>query len=147
MRISYNGWTTPEGKDQVTEYDIHWQDEELGKLADGAGHGGSDFFVVYNFIKDLEEGREPYWNVYRATAAASVAILAWRSILNNNACYDIPDFRKEEDRRKYELDNISPFPDENYKVSVPCSSKPYAPTEEDLRNANEDWKNCDFLLR
>lgn len=147
MRLCYNPWTLPEGKEAVSEYDIKWQDEELGKIADGAGHGGSDFFVVYNFIKDIEEGREPYWNVYRATTAASVAILAWRSILNNNACYDVPDFRREEDRRQYEFDNISPFPDEDYRVSVPCSSKPYTPTEEDLKKANDDWKNSDYILR
>ncbi len=147
MRLCYNHWCVPEGKEAFSEYDIKWQDEELGKRAENAGHGGGDFFVIYNFIKDLENGREPYWNVYRSTAAASVAILAWRSVLNGNTCYDVPDFRCEEDRKKYEFDTISPYPDENYKVSVPCSSKPYAPTKEDLAKANEYWKNADYLLK
>ena len=96
MRLSYNKWTTPEGQEPVTEYDFEWSDRELGKLADGAGHGGGDFFVIYHFINDLETGREPDWNVYRATTAASVAILAWRSVLNGNTCYDVPDFRLED---------------------------------------------------
>ena len=40
---------------------------------------------------------------------ASVAILGHRSMLENGVPYDIPDFRKEEDRVKYENDTISPF--------------------------------------
>lgn len=127
------------GKEPETEYDFDWQDKELGKLAGDMGHGGSDFFVIHNFVKDLEAGREPYWNVYRATAAASVTILAWRSILNGNACYDIPDFRREEERKRYEHDSISPYPDENYCVNIPCSSQPYEPTEEDLKTAYACW--------
>lgn len=146
MRLCYNEWTTPEGKESVNEYDFGWPDEELGKKAEGAGHGGGDFFVIYNFVKDLEEGREPYWNVYRATTTASVAILAWRSVLNGNACYDVPDFRREEDRKKYENDNVSPYPDENGKVNIPCSSQPYSPTEEDLESAHSCWKNADYVL-
>lgn len=147
MRLCYNRWCIPEGKEAFQEYGYTWPDAELSKLAEHAGHGGSDFFVIYNFIKDLEAGREPYWNVYRATAAASVAILGWRSILNGNCSYDVPDFRKEEDRKKFENDRISPYPDEDYRVNIPCSSQPYAPTEEDLAQANERWKNADFLLR
>jgi len=140
MRLSYNEWTTPEGTEPVTEYDFGWPDEELGNIAKGAGHGGGDFLVIYQFVKDLEAGREPYWDVYRSTTAASVAILAWRSVLNGNICYDVPDFRREEDRKKYENDNISPYPDENFKVNIPCSSQPYAPAKEDLEAAHAFWK-------
>ena len=111
--------------------------KELGELADKEGHDGGDFWVIYDFVKALEEGRKPYWDVYRATRAASVAILAWRSVLNGGQPMDIPDFRREEDRRKYEFDNISPYPDENYRVNIPCSSRPYAPTEEDLAALKE----------
>lgn len=141
MRVTYNDWTVPEGKEKSCEYDYDWPDPELGRLAESAGHGGGDFFVIYNFIKDLENNREPYWNVYRATATASVAILAWRSILNGKS-YDIPDFRREEDRRKYEHDRISPYPDENYNVNIPCSSQPYTPSEEDLAAAHKQWEQA-----
>lgn len=148
MRLIYNDWCRPEGvENTVTEYDLSWPDEELGKIADNAGHGGGDFWVVYDFIKCLENKTEPYFNVYRATAMASVAILGWRSVLNGNMAYDIPDFRKEEDKRKYENDFITCYPDENYHVNIPCCSNPYAPTEEDLASADEAWKNAEFLLQ
>ena len=38
-----------------------------------------------------------------------MAILAHRSILNGNCAYDIPDFRREEDRVKFENDWETPF--------------------------------------
>lgn len=147
MRLCYNKWCIPEGEEADREYDVKWPDAKLGMLADEAGHRGGDFMVIYNFIKNLKEGREPYWNVYRATTTASVAVLAWRSILNHNVCYDVPDFRCEEERKKYENDNISPYPDENYRVNIPCSSQPYTPTKEDLESADNCWQNADFLLR
>jgi len=145
VRLFYHPQYCPEGKENINYYKAEWPDAELGKFADKAGHGGGDFLGIYDFVKDLEEGREPYWNVYRATAAASVGILAWRSILNGNAAYDIPDFRKEEEKVKYENDTASPFPDENYNTDIPCSSRPHTPTAEDLAAAEEVWKNLDYL--
>lgn len=144
MRITYNHWSKPEDVEEAAkEYDYYWPDESLGKFAEEAGHGGSDFWVVYYFVKALENGEEPYWNVYRATAMASVAILSWRSILNGNIPYDIPDFRREEDRKLYENDRVSPFPDENGNVDVRCSSIPYAPSEEDMKSAEEHWSKME----
>ncbi len=140
MRITYNSWTKPDDvENDEGEYDYEWPDEALGKYAEEAGHGGSDFWVVYYFVKALEAGKAPYWDVYRATAMASVAILGWRSILNGNMAYDIPDFHREEDRKLYENDRVSPFPDENGEVDIRCSSIPYAPSEEDMAAAEAQW--------
>ncbi len=127
-------------KDDFKEYEAEWPDEALGKLAETAGHGGGDFMIVHEFIKALEKGEHPYFDVYRATAMASVAILGWRSVLNGNCSYDIPDFRREEDRKKYEFDRISPYPDKNGVAVIPTSSKPYAPTEADIAQAKEYWE-------
>lgn len=140
ISLTYNSWDKPEGAKEHTTRAAAWSDPELGELAGGSGHGGGDFFAIYNFVKALENGVEPYWNVYRATAMASCAILAHRSILNGNIGYDIPDFRREEDRRKYELDRSSPFPDNEGHVNFPASSRPYAPSAEDYAQALEDWK-------
>ncbi len=144
VRLTYMPWTVPEGESADQTYYWDYLNTDLGELAVGAGHGGGDFFCVHYGIKAILEGTEPYWDVYRSTRAASVAILAWRSILNNNACYDVPDFRNEEERKKYENDRISPYPDKDYHATVPCSSQPYAPTEEDLAAANKFWEehNC-----
>ena len=140
LRISYAPWAKPEELEHCeADYDYEWPEPELGKYAEEAGHGGSDFWVVYYFVKAIEKGEAPYWNVYRATAMASCAILGWRSILNGNIPYDIPDFSKEEDKKLWENDRISPFPDENGNVDVRCSSIPYGPTAEDMAAAEKKW--------
>ncbi len=140
VHLTYMPWCVPEGEEADQRYYWDWFETDLGKLAEGAGHGGADFFSIYVAVKAIEEGREPYWDVYRSTCTASVAILAWRSILNNNACYDVPDFRNEEERKKYENDRISPYPDKDFHADIPCSSQPYNPSEEDLAQAREFWE-------
>ncbi len=147
VRVSYVDWTKPEDqKELMTEYEPKWEDEELGKFADQAGHNGGDFWVIYKFIKCIENDTEPYWNVYRATATASVAILGWRSVLNGNMAYDIPDFRREEDKRKYERDNTSPYPDAFGHIDFSCSSQPYSPSEDDYAQAELRWFEKNAVL-
>jgi hypothetical protein len=52
---------------------------------------------------------------------SAVAMLGWRSSLHNAAEYKIPDFSNEEERKAYENDNLSPFPDENGVTNYPCT--------------------------
>ncbi|MCR5263809.1 MAG: Gfo/Idh/MocA family oxidoreductase [Clostridiales bacterium] len=146
VMLTYNGWNVPDGGQPYSVYDAEWADKEVGALAEGAGHGGGDFFAIYNFIRAIEEGRETYWNVYRATNIASCAILAHRSILNGNIGYDIPDFSREEDRRKYQYDRATPFPGPDGLPTIPVSSQPYEPTEEDYAQALQDWKDTGVWL-
>ena len=73
-------------------------------------------------------------DVYFATKLSSVAILAHKSVMAGGAPFDIPDFRKEEDRLKYENDNASPFWYSDGRVpNIPCCSRPdYMPTNEQI---------------
>ena len=77
------------------------------------GHSGIDFWMMINFIKYLKGEYEPFFNVYRAAALSAAAILGWRSILNHCAEYEIPDFSREEQRKPYENDFLSPFVEED----------------------------------
>ena len=140
IQLHYNAWSTPEGAEGDAKYEPGYESPELGELAKTHGHGGGDFFAIYNFVKALENGTEPYWNVYRATAMASCAILGWRSILNGSMGFEVPDFRREEDKCRYEYDDATPFPDENGHVNSPCSSQPYEPSAEDIAAAMKDWE-------
>ena len=65
---------------------------------------------------------------------ASVGILAHRSILDGNKMYDVPDFRKEEDRALYENDELTPFYGKNGEApTLPCCSEAdYKPSAEKL---------------
>ena len=96
--------------------------------------------MVYLFVQCIREKKEPFFDVYRAAAMASAGILAWRSVLEGGKTFDIPDFRNEEERARWENDELSPFPDENGKVSLPCASEPYEPSAQDIEAAERDWK-------
>ena len=124
VMLRYNEWQIPEGKEAVNYYMPEWPEDKKA-LIEKAGHGGGDFFTAYEFLKCIREGKPHEFDVYFATSMASVAILAHRSIMNNGQPYDIPDFRKEEDRVKYENDYESPFygPDGS-EPTIPCCSNP-----------------------
>jgi hypothetical protein len=108
VMLRYNGWQIPEGMEEVNYYMPEWPEDKKA-LIEKAGHGGGDFFVAREFLSCIREGRRPVFDVYFATAMASAAILSHRSILEGGKPYDIPDFRREEDRRAYENDTLSPF--------------------------------------
>lgn len=87
------------------------------------GHGGIDFWMLRNFIRYIKGEFEPFFNVYRATALSAAAILSWRSVLNGGLEYDVPDFTKEEDKKKYENDFLSPFEPEGSENKISCKAR------------------------
>ncbi len=101
-------------KPQYSELDMAPKEEFEGYTEEQmrVGHGGIDFWMLLNFIKYINGTYEPFFNVYRATALSAAGILGWRSVLEGSKEFEIPDFTKEEDRKKYENDFLSPFVDE-----------------------------------
>ena len=141
VMLRYNGWTKPEGAEEINYYDAQWndKDEEMIGLS---GHGGSDYLTARMFIECIREKKQPPhpFDVYGATLMSSVGILAHRSVLDGGKPYDVPDFRNEKDRMLYENDYLSPFPGEDGKApTLPCCSHPeHTPPEENLR-LFEEW--------
>lgn len=129
--LSYNEWDIPENGHAHVCYEPEWKDKDK-ELIEATAHGGGDFFVIREFFNCIRENKKPAFDIYTATTMSSVAILAHRSILEGSVPYDIPDFRKEEDRKKYENDTLSPFygPD-GAEPTLPCCSRPdYKPSDE-----------------
>lgn len=124
VMLRYNSWQIPEGREEINFYEPQW-DEVDKELAEKAGHGGGDFFVIKEFFDCIRSGRKPVFDEYFSTVMASVAILAHRSVLENGKPYDIPDFRKEEDCKKWENDFLSPFVKKDGTApDIPCCSHP-----------------------
>ncbi|MHC4873263.1 MAG: Gfo/Idh/MocA family protein [Planctomycetota bacterium] len=123
-RGAHAGWLrlhkAPFDKGDTEPYESFYVPEfpEHNKEALKTGHGGGDFFTNFHFANAIRSGKQPYLNVYRGVAMSIVGIQAYRSALDNNACYEIPDFRKKSTRNKYRNDNWNPYPD------MPCENKP-----------------------
>lgn len=117
-------------------YEPRWHEPDE-MLIKKSGHGGSDYLTVRMFINCICENKQPEFpfDLHSSISMSSVAILAHRSMLEGGMPYDIPDFTKEEDRKKYETDSLSPFPNGNgVQNSIPCCSHPeHRPTEEQIR--------------
>lgn len=119
IRLCYNPWEKPEGAEDVTvfRHDFPFDKEKASE----SGHSGGDYYATYEFLDCVQNNRQPFFNVYRSCAMSAVAIMGWRSSLNNGKQYKIPDFTNEEERKLYENDNLTPFPDENGNVNYPCT--------------------------
>ncbi len=119
LNVTYHSWTTPEGKPSSETYAPAWPAN--GDLAEKAGHGGGDFWTVYNFVNYILNDEEPFFDVYRGCCMSAVAILGWRSCLENGKVYAIPDFKNKAERDAWRHDDLTPFPDENGHVTLPCA--------------------------
>ncbi len=135
VMLRYNDWQVPEGKKPVSFYKPRISAAEK-KLIGDAGHGGGDFFVIREFFNCIRENKPHQFDVYFATAMASVAILSHRSIIEGSAPFDVPDFRLKEDRDKFRDDTLTPFwSSDGTAPSYPCCSNPdYRPTQQQLDN-------------
>ena len=137
VMLRYNGWSKPEGMDEVNLYEPKWNDpdEEIFKTS---GHGGGDYLTARVFLDCIKKGKQPEhpFDIYSAINMSSVAILAHRSMLEGGKPYDIPDFTKEEDCKLYKNDRLSPFygVDGSDPVIPCCSHTDFKPTEKQIEN-------------
>lgn len=120
VRLAYHDWSVPEGAETSKTYEAQWSSD--ADKADKAGHGGGDYWVVKEFIDSVRSGKNNFLDVYRATAMSAVAILGWRSVLNGSKRFDIPNFSKEISRKKWENDDLTPFPSGDAPNTLPFNS-------------------------
>ncbi|MCL7762649.1 Gfo/Idh/MocA family oxidoreductase [Polaribacter sp. Z014] len=96
-RIHIDGKTEPHKWDDadnwLKKYDHPlWQ--KYGELANGAGHGGMDFFVIHAFVESAKLKVAPPMDAYDAAAWSAVTPLSEASIENNGEPQDFPDFTR-----------------------------------------------------
>lgn len=143
VMLRYNEWDRPAGVERETSYMPSWNDKDEA-LIKKSGHGGGDYLTVRMFVECVKEGKQPPhpFDIYSATAMSSVGILGHRSALEGGKVYDIPDFHKEEDRKAYENDYLTPFyGDDGSAPTLPCCSNPdYQPTPKQMELYFEELK-------
>lgn len=96
-RIHIDGKTKPHewdaADDWLKKYD-HPLWKKYGKIANGAGHGGMDFFVMHAFVESAKLNIAPPMDAYDAAAWSAITPLSEASIENNGAPQDFPDFTR-----------------------------------------------------
>lgn len=143
VMLRYNAWAIPEGAVETSLYEPSWNDKDE-EFIKKSGHGGSDYITARAFVECIKEGKQPEFpfDVYSAVTMSSVAILAHRSVLAGGMPFDIPDFKCEEARKKYENDRETPFVgSDGSQPTIPsCAHTEYAPTEKQLELYKEILK-------
>jgi hypothetical protein len=64
------------------------------KFAEGAGHGGMDWFVFNAFIESVKQKKQTPIDVYDSMTMSVIAPLSTKSIKEGNAVQEFPDFTK-----------------------------------------------------
>ena len=144
IHLGYNKCDMPENGSKSICYEPEWNDKDE-KLIELSGHGGGDFLVVREFLTCIRENKQPFFDVYRSTTMASVAILSHRSLLERGVPYDIPDFHDESELIRYENDRLTPFYGDNgEEPSLPCCSHPDFVADEDTIEDYRRILNTDY---
>lgn len=68
--------------------------KKFGDEAEGAGHGGMDFFVLNAFVESAKRNIPPPMDAYDAAAWSAITPLSETSIANNGEVQDFPDFTR-----------------------------------------------------
>lgn len=92
-----------EGQSKPHQWDAAdaWMDKfdhplwkKFGEYAEGAGHGGMDFFVINAFVESAKRNIAPPMDAYDAAAWSAVTPLSEVSLANNGEPQDFPDFTR-----------------------------------------------------
>lgn len=80
-----------DAKEWLDKYD-HPLWKKYGADAQGAGHGGMDFFVIHSFIESAKRKTPTQMDVYDAAAWSAITPLSEQSIDLGNETVEFPDF-------------------------------------------------------
>jgi predicted dehydrogenase len=105
LRVVRESWEKDPGEpaERIYRPDFPIQHE----LAAKTGHGGGDFFTSWHFAEAIRSGRQPFLDVYRGLEMSLCGIQGWRSALAGGIPQEVPDFRSEAVRKRYEEDGFT----------------------------------------
>ncbi|MBN1345763.1 MAG: Gfo/Idh/MocA family oxidoreductase [Phycisphaerae bacterium] len=96
-RIYIEGKSTPHKWEPRKKYEQEYDHplwKKWGKDAEGAGHGGADYFTTRLFLEALRTGGKSPVDVYDAVAWSSIMPLSAASIRAGGQPQEFPDFKK-----------------------------------------------------
>ncbi|HCI86025.1 MAG TPA: hypothetical protein DHV68_04185, partial [Dehalococcoidia bacterium] len=69
----------------------YWK--QFGDEAIQAGHGGGDYFVIYDFVRAVSGEIDPPIDVYDAVTWSSIFPLSMDNVKQNGEPLEVPDFK------------------------------------------------------
>ncbi len=98
--------------------------DSLADASESSGHGGSDVYVMFNFVQRIKGNRNTdIVDVYEAMDMFLPGMFAYYSVLDGGVSKDIPDLRKPEERDKWRNDTTCTDPKNPAYKCIPSYSK------------------------
>lgn len=118
-------YTNLDPKEGVLRWDVetYLPTDELSAQAKDAGHGSSDFYIMYNFVSALQGKEAETIDIYEACDMFLPGLFAYFSILDGGKPQAIPDLRKKSERDKYRHDTRCTDPKVAGDMLLPCYSR------------------------
>ena len=108
-------------KDRVIDY---YPERDMDKIADDFGHGNSDFYSMYNFVRKIQGYSDADTiDVYEALDMFLPGLFAYFSVLDGGIPKEIPNLRDKSQRDKYRNDTRCTDPKVAGDQLLPCFSK------------------------
>ena len=90
-----------------TEKQDYCPTRDMDELAASFGHGNSDFYTMYNFVRKIQGYEDADTiDVYEALDMFLPGLWAYRSILAGGIPVDVPNLRNKEERDKWRNDTL-----------------------------------------
>jgi hypothetical protein len=117
--VNYDEFSGDYGNSKYVNYE-----PESDELASNFGHGGSDFYTMYNFIEKIKGNKDAdVINVYEAMDMFLPGMFAYRSILKGGIPMEIPNLRDKSVREQWRNDTACTDPKVAGDVLLPTFSK------------------------
>lgn len=122
-KLYVEAYETDTGYDRLDKNEYNPADE-LSERAKNFGHGGSDFYTMYNCMEKLLGNEEAdVIDVYEALDMFLPGLYAYKSVLAGGAPMDIPDMRDASQREKVKNDTSCTDPKAAGDMLLPSYSK------------------------
>lgn len=131
VRTLYGNIDAEEGSNEGEAKVLETKDS-LTDFSEGAGHGGSDVYVMFNFVQRLKGNMNTdIVDVYEAMDMFLPGMFAYYSVLEGGVTKDIPNLRNKEERDKWRNDTTCTDPKNPDYKCIPSYSKgnPEIPAE------------------
>lgn len=133
MKFLYTNLDTYEGENEREKYIQGYEPkDELSEAAETYGHGGSDYYCMWNFIEKVKGNpKADVIGVYEALDMGLPGIMAYQSVMQGGIPVEVPDFRSKLVREKYRYDTTCTNPEKAGDRYIPSYSKydPVIPRE------------------
>ncbi len=104
--------------------------DENSEQSANSGHGGSDYYTMFNFAEKLLGREADVIDIYEALDMFLPGHFAYLSVLNGGIPLKIPDFRNAQVREKYRNDTASTFASAGeHRLASLSSGNPSIPPE------------------